>query len=298
MVQVINDFLDYLKSIRNYSEYTIINYNDDLKKYINYLERECLDYKDIEYTDIRGYLIYLKEEEQEKNSSICRNLSALRSFYNYLVNKEKLDNNPFVYVSGPKKELRLPRYFEYNELEELFLVPDTKTPLGQRDLLILEFLYASGVRVSELVNIKIKDIDMSERKVIILGKGKRMRVAYFGEHARNILKVYLNDGYKKLNKNNLEYMLINNKGTQLTERGVRDILSRIIKKTSLNKNISPHMLRHTFATHLLNEGCDILSVQKLLGHESINATGIYTHVTTSHLKEVYYKNFPRARMKK
>lgn len=292
------DFLDYIKNIRNYSNYTVTNYEEDLKKYKEYLERENLNYLDIEYSDIRLYLMYLKEEKKEKNSSICRNLSALRTFYNYLLNKEVTDKNPFIYIEGPKKEKRLPRYFEYNELEELFNVPDIKTPYGQRDLLILEMLYATGTRVGELVNIKVSDINTMERSIIILGKGNKERIVHYGEYASDILKIYLKDGYKKINKDNIDYLFINNKKTKLTERGVRTILTKIIKQTSLKKNISPHMLRHSFATHLLNEGCDILSVQKLLGHESIAATGIYTHVTTDHLKEVYYNSFPRAKMNK
>ena len=291
------DFLEYLKYQRNYSKYTVTNYEEDLKNYKEYLEREHLNYLNIEYSDIRLYLMYLKEDRHEKNSSICRNLSALRTFYNYLLNKGITNNNPFIYIEGPKKEKRLPRYFEYNELEELFKVPDTKTPYGKRDMLILEMLYATGVRVGELVNIKVKDINKDERVIHILGKGNKERIVHFGEYARDSLDDYLENAYNKLNTNNIEYLFINNKKTKLTERGVRDILTRIIKKTSLKKNISPHMLRHTFATHLLNEGCDILSVQKLLGHESIAATGIYTHVTTEHLKEVYYNAFPRAKMK-
>ena len=291
------DFLEYLKYQRNYSKYTVTNYEEDLNNYKEYLEREHLNYLNIEYSDIRLYLMYLKEDRHEKNSSICRNLSALRTFYNYLLNKGITNNNPFIYIEGPKKEKRLPRYFEYNELEELFKVPDTKTPYGKRDMLILEMLYATGVRVGELVNIKVKDINKDERVIHILGKGNKERIVHFGEYARDSLDDYLENAYNKLNTNNIEYLFINNKKTKLTERGVRDILTRIIKKTSLKKNISPHMLRHTFATHLLNEGCDILSVQKLLGHESIAATGIYTHVTTEHLKEVYYNAFPRAKMK-
>lgn len=291
------DFLEYLKYQRNYSKYTVTNYEEDLKNYKEYLEREHLNYLNIEYSDIRLYLMYLKEDRHEKNSSICRNLSALRTFYNYLLNKGITNNNPFIYIEGPKKEKRLPRYFEYNELEELFKVPDTKTPYGKRDMLILEMLYATGVRVGELVNIKVKDINKDERVINILGKGNKERIVHFGEYARDSLDDYLENAYNELNTNNIEYLFINNKKTKLTERGVRDILTRIIKKTSLKKNISPHMLRHTFATHLLNEGCDILSVQKLLGHESIAATGIYTHVTTEHLKEVYYNAFPRAKMK-
>lgn len=159
-------------------------------------------------------------------------------------------------------------------------------------------LYATGLRVGELVNIKIKDIKKDERTILVLGKGGKERFCHYGEYAEDILEIYLKDGYKKLNTNNIEYLLINNKKTKLTERGVRDILTRIIKKTNLTKNISPHMLRHSFATHLLNEGCDIVSVQELLGHESISATQIYTHVTTDRLKEVYYNSFPRAKIEK
>ena len=293
----IETFVEYLKYQRNYSDYTITSYKDDLNLYKEYLEREGLDYKKVEYTDLRNFLRYLKEEKKEKNSSMCRNLSALRTFYNYLITKEETDSNPFIYINGPKKEKRLPRYFEYNELEELFSVPDLKDPFGQRNRLILELLYASGMRVGELVNVKVKDINMYDLTIKILGKGNKERLVHFGEYAKEILELYLKDGYKKLNENNIDYLLINNKHTKLTERGVRDILDKIIKQTDISKHISPHMLRHTFATHLLNEGCDILSVQKLLGHESISATGIYTHVTTDHLKSVYYNNFPRAKMK-
>ncbi len=289
-------FLDYLTYQRNYSNYTVTSYKEDLNTFRIYLQKENLKYSNVEYSDIRLYLMYLKEEKNEKNSSICRNLSAIRSFYNYLIFKNIIEKNPFNYVAGPKKEKRLPRYFEYNELEQLFSIPDTKTSFGQRDSLILELLYATGVRVGELVNIKLNDINLEERTIIILGKGNKERITHFGEYAEDILKIYLQDGYKKINKNNLDYLFINNKSTKLTERGVRDILNRIIKKTTLNKNISPHMLRHSFATHLLNEGCDILSVQKLLGHESISATQIYTHVTTDHLKEVYFNVFPRAKI--
>ena len=160
----IEQFMDFLKYQRNYSDYTITSYKDDLEIYNKYLILNGLDYKSIEYSDIRYYLKYLKEQRGEKNSSICRNLSALRTFYNYLLTSNITKTNPFVYVNGPKKEKRLPRYFEYNELEELFNQPDLKTPFGQRNRLILEMLYATGVRVGELVNIKVKDINQTEKQ--------------------------------------------------------------------------------------------------------------------------------------
>ena len=238
--------------------------------------------------------MYLKDEKCENNSSIDRKLSALRGFYKFLANEGVIQNNVFSLMSGLKKEKKLPRYFEYNELEELFNVSDLKTPLGQRDRLILEMLYGTGVRVGELVAIKVSDIDLGSRTILILGKGNKERRVTYGEYCDEILKLYLNDGYQKLNIKNTLYLFLNSRGEVITERGVRYVLDQIIKNTSLNKSISPHVLRHSFATHLLNEGCDLLTVQKLLGHESISATQIYTHVTTDRLKEVYYNSFPRA----
>ena len=163
-------------------------------------------------------------------------------------------------------------------------------------MLLLEMLYATGVRVGELVNIKVSDIDLGRRNILILGKGNKERYVTYGEYCEDALKLYLSDGYIVLNSKKSDYLFLNNNSGQLTERGVRYILDQLIKKTDINKNISPHMIRHSFATHLLNQGCDLLTVQKLLGHESIKATQIYTHVTTDRLKEVYYKSFPRAKI--
>lgn len=294
----VEEFLDYLIYQRNYSKYTEENYRNDLMEYFSFLAREKLNYKKIVYSDVRFYLMYLKDEKKEKNSSINRKLSTLRSFYKYLQNKNEVKVNAFSYISGLKNEKKLPRYFEYNELEELLSVSDITKPLGQRDQLLLELLYATGVRVGELVNIKLTDISRQDQTIIVLGKGNKERIASFGDYAKESLELYLKDGYQKLNIHNSSYLFLNNQGGPLTERGVRYILDKIIKKTSLNKHISPHMLRHSFATHLLNEGCDLLSVQALLGHESISATQIYTHVTTDRLKEVYYHSFPRAKMPK
>ncbi len=295
MINYLNKFVDYLKYEKNYSNYTISSYRDDILEYFRYLERENLIYNEIQYSDLRFYLMYLKDEKKDSNSSIDRKISALRGFYNYLANIGVISNNVFLLVTGLKKEKKLPRYFEYNELEELFEVPDLKSALGQRDRLILEMLYATGLRVGELVNIKISDINLADRKILVVGKGNKEREVTYGDYCHEILLLYLNDGYQMLNKNNELYLFLNNNGIKITERGVRYILDKIIKVTSLNKSISPHVLRHSFATHLLNEGCDLLTVQKLLGHESISATQIYTHVSMDHLKDVYYKNFPRAK---
>lgn len=295
MIEQLEKYIDYLQYEKNYSDYTVNSYKSDILEYFDYLNRENIKYNKVEYSDLRFYLMYLKDSKNDSNSSIDRKLSALRGFYNYLATNGIVSSNVFYLISGLKKDKKLPRYFEYNELEELFNIPDLRRPLGQRDRLILEMLYATGVRVGELVNVKISDIDLSRRIILILGKGNKEREVTYGEYCDEILRLYLSDGYKKLNTKNETYLFLNNNGRVITERGVRYVLDQIIKKTSLNKSISPHVLRHSFATHLLNEGCDLLTVQKLLGHESISATQIYTHVSTERLKEVYYNNFPRAK---
>ena len=172
----LDSFLEYLKYQKNYSEYTILNYHNDIVEYLDFIKREGLDYRTIEYSDLRFFLMYLKDEKKDDNTSINRKLSSLRGFYKYMANEGIVKSNVFSLVNGPKKSKKLPRYFEYNELEELFLVPDLSTPIGQRDALLLEMLYATGVRVGELVNIKVKDIDLGRRSILILGKGNKERL--------------------------------------------------------------------------------------------------------------------------
>ena len=291
-MRYLEEYLKYLKYQKNYSQETIDSYEEDLVEFLDFISSENLELFTIQYEDVRFYLMKL-DEKKNKASTVSRKLSSLRGFYKFLINNNYIKNNPFTLIKTPRKEKKLPRFFYYNELEEMFNSIDITTPLGQRNRLILEVLYASGVRVSELVNIKLKDINDEEIKV--LGKGNKERITRIGDYAREILDLYLSEGYKELNKDNSEYLFLNNNGKKLTTRGIRFILDEIIRNTNVKKKISPHMLRHSFATHLLNEGCDILSVQELLGHESLTATAIYTHVSTDRLKDVYFKTHPRAR---
>lgn len=291
-MKYLEEYLKYLKYQKNYSQETIDSYEEDLVEFLDFLKKENINLLDVKYDDVRFFLMELNDKKN-KASTISRKLSSLRGFYKFLINRDYIKNNPFTLIKTPRKEKKLPRFFYYNELEEMFNSIDISDALGQRNRLILEVLYASGVRVSELVNIKLKDINDEEIKV--LGKGNKERITRIGDYAREILDLYLSDGYKELNKNNSEYLFLNKNGNKLTTRGIRYILDEIIKNTNVKKKISPHMLRHSFATHLLNEGCDILSVQELLGHESLTATAIYTHVTTDRLKDVYFKTHPRAR---
>ena len=183
---MLDSYLDYLLYQKSYSKYTVNSYKADIIEFLNYCKKECIDYEKIEYSDTRLYLMYLKDARGDNNSSINRKLSSLRGFYKYLVNKNIIENNVFALLNGQKKSKKLPRYFEYNELEELFKVPDTSKAIGQRDLLILEMLYATGVRVGELVNIKLKDINKSDRKILIFGKGSKERNVEYGEYCEDI----------------------------------------------------------------------------------------------------------------
>lgn len=291
-MKYLSEYLEYLKYQKNYSDETIHSYSIDIEEFLDYINSECINICEVGYDVVKAWLIHL-DEKKNKSTTVSRKISSLRGFYKYLINNKVMNSNPFSLVSLPKKERHLPRFFYYNELEEMFQVPKLNTALGQRDRLLLEMLYATGVRVSELVNIKVSDINGEEIKV--LGKGNKERIVEFGDYAESILELYLNEGYKSLNVKKSEYLFLNNRGGKLTTRGVRYILDNIINKTTIDKKISPHMLRHTFATHLLNEGCDLLTVQELLGHESLTATSIYTHITNDRLKEVYFKCHPRAK---
>lgn len=283
----IEKYLEYLKIQKNYSINTIEGYEEDIEFFKKFLDKNSYNFLEVEYKDIRQFFNYMDSLKLSKNT-ISRKISSLRNFYKYLARNNYIKYNPFSLTKGPKKNKLLPKFLYYNELEEMFNVCDTTTFYGLRDRLILEILYATGIRVGELEYMKIKDINFYENKIKILGKGNKERIVYFGEYTREILDLYLK---QRTDKN--EYLLINNHKERLTSRGIRYILNKIIAKTSIETKISPHMLRHTFATHMLNEGCDLLSVQELLGHESLRATQVYTHVTNDRLKDVYLKTHPR-----
>ncbi len=294
-IKELPSYLEYLEYHRNYSIKTVDNYSRDLENYENYLEENNLNYKKITYNDARQYLIYLSETQKLKASSLGRHISALRSFYNYLVREEIIEKNVFSLLKMPKKEQRLPKFFYYNEIEDLLNASLGDTPKEIRSALLLEMLYGTGLRVSELVHIKLEDINFKDRQIQVLGKGNKERIAYYNEKVDEKLDRYLKESRPLLLKGkNSPYLFVNQQGGALSVKSVQDFLKEIIDKTSLQKNISPHMLRHSFATHLLNEGCDLLSVQKLLGHESLSATGIYTHITNDRLKDIYLKSHPRA----
>ena len=294
MEKNIVNFEKYLNIERNYSNYTIKNYLIDITEFITYCNNFNKNYLNIKYTDIKSYLTHLYEKKY-KSTTISRKISALRTFYAFLYDKNIVDKNVFEYITLPKKEKRLPKYLSNDDIDEIFKIIDISTPLGIRNRLILELLYGSGLRVSELCNIKLSDIDFSNKSIRIIGKE---RIVYYGEPCKRIIDLYLNGTRDEiLGKNKNEYLIIGNKKSNksLSVRSVELILNNIIESTSLNKKASPHTLRHTFATHLLNDGCDILIVKELLGHSSLDTTGIYTHISNERLRKVYLNNHPRAK---
>ena len=286
----LDDFYKYLEN-KGYSNNTILSYQKDLNQFKDYCKN--ISIKKIDYNFIRSYLQFLHNKKYT-NKSIARHISSLKSFFKYLTKTEVIKENPCLLISNPKIEKKLPNYINYNDLEVLFSIPDKNDVLGLRNLLILELLYSCGVRVSELVNIKLSDIDFSNDRILILGKGNKERFVLYGKVCSKLLNEYLNKSRSKLNKDS-DYLLLNKFGNKITDRAIRMIIDDIVKKSSLKLNISPHTLRHTFATHLLNEGADLKIVQELLGHENISTTGIYTHVSNEHLRKVYLDAHPRAR---
>lgn len=289
-MKYIDEFLEYLTVIKKHSAYTIKNYRVDLLEFYQFNKKDILNIdKDI----VNKYMQYLYDKKYSK-TTISRRLSSLRSFYNYLYNNGVITKNFFTMVKNPKKEHSLPKFVKDIDIDKLFMIPDTSTSLGQRNLLIMRMLYSTGVRVSELVNIKIADINTSERTILVLGKGSKERIVLFGNNTLEILNLYLNDGRYKLDKKKNDYLFLNKDGNRLSSRYVREIINDLVIKGSVEMHISPHMLRHTFATDMLNNGADLVSVKELLGHESLNTTSIYTHVSDEMIKEVYNKAHPRA----
>ena len=289
-MKYIEEFLEYLLVIKKHSLHTINNYRIDLCEFLEFNKNKILD---INKDDVSKYMQYLYDKDVSK-STIARRLSSLRSFYNYLYKKEYIDKNYFSNIKNPKRDNSLPKLVKEIDVDKMFGIPNTRNPLGQRNLLILRMLYATGVRVSELVNIKLSDININERTIRILGKGSKERIVVFGYNTKEILELYLNNGRYKLSRGDNNYLFLNKDGNRLSDRYVREIIDDIIIKASMQIHVSPHMLRHTFATGMLNNGADLVSVKEILGHESLNTTSIYTHVSDDKIREIYNKAHPRA----
>lgn len=290
-MKYINKYLEYLSAVKKHSIYTINSYKIDLMELYDF----NTDYINIDENGVRNYLEYLYSKGLNRNS-IARKISSIRGLYQYLQKEGIIKVNLFKEVISPKRKEGLPKYVKQNDIEKMFLCFDKDDALGKRNALILEMLYATGVRIGELVNIKINDINLYDRTIKIRGKGRKERIVIYGSFCEDALNCYLQDGRGSLEKKGKsEYLFLNKNGTRLSSRYIRKIIDDVVRICEIDYHISPHTLRHTFATDMLNNGADLMTVKELLGHSSINTTGIYTHVSNEQLKKVYNFAHPRSK---
>lgn len=290
MKKEIEQFLTYLRAEKNASEHTVKNYAVDLRDFSAFAGE--LAPETIEYTHVRNFLAHLKDREFSQ-SSISRKLACLRSFFKYMAREQLLTANPASNIATPKREKKLPEFLNQDEMNKLINAASDATKAGRRDRAIIETLYSTGMRVSELMGLNISDLDFVAGTLKVQGKGKKERMVPVGGTAVRAAEAYLGDR-SETEKQPSSPLFLNKNGTRLTDRSVRRILIKYAKRAGITKDISPHTIRHTFATHLLDRGADLRSVQDLLGHENLSTTQIYTHVTTKRLKDAYEKAHPRA----
>ena len=286
MWRFIEKFIRYIDIEKNYSVHTQLNYRLDLEEFGGFLKDVGVER--IDYLFLRKYLARLKEKGLA-HKSINRKLSCLRSFFKFLLREGLLKANPMVSVSSPKQEKRLPVFLSEEEVVKLIESVLPKDERGLRDRALLETFYSTGMRISEVVSLDIDDIDFLGNIVKVMGKGKKERIVPIGEHALSALRRYVG-----ARKKESEALFLNKNSRRISSRGVRNIVQKYIRLAGLRQGISAHTFRHSFATHLLNRGADLRSVQELLGHANLSTTQIYTHLTTDRLKSVYDKAHPRA----
>lgn len=302
MLSEIKDFLDHLQFDHGYSLKTVESYGRDIEQFYKLIFEQGVDITDVDAGIIRNYLSQLMMNGLSKRS--CqRKVAALRHYYSYLLNKNIVEDNPFLYIDPLKQEKRLPSVLYLEQIEEVFKRNRERTDaLMWRDQAIIELLYATGVRASEFVNIRICDVDLKQRTIRIMGKGRKERMVVFSQSSKETLEHYLDDvrpgiaGKNHLEFNN-EYLFLNASGEKLTVRGLQYILEDIEKKIGTNYGLHPHIFRHSFATHLLEGGADLRVIQELLGHESLNTTQIYTHVSEEQILDQFHAHHPRAHKK-
>jgi tyrosine recombinase XerC len=294
MKREINEFLEYLRHERNASAHTIAGYGHDLAQFTAYLDEKEIPLRKADNIQIRGFMAHLHERKLKK-STLARKLAAVRSFYQFGVKKKWIAENPARVVATPKQEKHIPSFLSEEEMAGFLEVPPSGKPLDLRDQAALELLYATGIRVSELVGINLEDVSFGERLVRVRGKGKKERLVPFGRVADERLSKYLEARPLLLGENIGERaMFLNYQGGRITSRSVERIVDKYIRLTAVKRKISPHSLRHSFASHLLSRGADLRVIQELLGHESLATTQKYTHLDLGHLMEVYRKSHPRS----
>ncbi len=306
MEQLLTQFLEHLRYERNVSEHTLRNYASDLNQFLDHLspphpqtsKRFPVDIARIDHVTIREWLSTL-HSAQKKKSSVARKLAALRTFFQFAVREGLLELNPAKLVSTPRLEKKLPQHLSIEEAIKFIETPDVETDLGKRDRAMLELMYATGVRVSELTKMGLADVDFKNRLIRVTGKRRKERIVPFGEEAQDALQKYLEVRGDILNaapisERDQDALFLNYQGTRITTRSVGRMVEKYIRICAGMHNISPHALRHSFATHLLDSGADLRDIQELLGHARLSSTQIYTHVSMEKLIEVYDKAHPKA----
>jgi len=301
LVKHVEDFLTHLRVEKSASSLTLISYRTDLAQFFEFTAAHCQVDKDAIPLDCLNHLVVREYITQMQKHSFCRStmarkLAALRSFVKYLCRENVLAGNPIANISTPKLEKKLPRFLYPVETSLLMEAPNTSQVAGLRDKAILETLYAAGVRVSELVGINIPDLELDERWIRIRGKGGKERLAPLGQHALDAIENYVRSARPYLlaaSDTATEALFLNKSGTRLSARSIRNIINKYVDQLALNQKVSPHTLRHSFATHMLNEGADLRSVQELLGHVKLSTTQIYTHLTKDRIKTIHNETHPR-----
>ncbi|WP_280768992.1 tyrosine recombinase XerC [Salipaludibacillus daqingensis] len=293
----VKKFMDYLQIEKRASIHTINNYQKDIEDFDRFVMQQLRkSIAVVSYVDIRSYLTSLHNKSYARKT-VARKISSLRSFWSFLVRENLVDKNPFQVVTTPKLEKKLPSFFYENEMQTIFDSINVKTDLGKRNLALVEVLYGTGIRVSECVGLNIEDYDKELGTLLIQGKGRKERYVPVGSYAIGALDVYLSETRTKLiAKGNAptDAIFLSYRGWKLEARSIRKILNKIVNDAAVSSKMSPHSLRHSFATHLLNEGADLRTVQELLGHSELSSTQVYTHVTKDRLREVYRSSHPRA----
>jgi integrase/recombinase XerC len=295
--KAITQFHDFLKNEKNVSNHTLKSYMNDLNDLFDFLENENItNIKDVDFFILRGFVTTLFDRELAK-STIERKIACLKSFFNFLSKKEIIKSSPAKMLKFPKKEKKLFNVFNIDDILNLLELPDKSEPAGMRDALILELLYGTGIRVSELVGINIPDIDFSGQRVRIRGKGKKERILPLADLHIKMINKYLKTREKICPGYIIkgDFLLINKLGTRLSDRSVRRIIEKYLKQAGLPLDFSPHSFRHSFATHLLEGGADLRVIQSLLGHSSLSTTQKYTHLNLTELLRVYDKTHPKAK---
>lgn len=286
MKETLENYRNYLKYERNYSDNTVSAYMNDLNKYAEFLK------KDILMSTTEDLEKYLKHINDLQSTTVAHKITSIKSYFNYNIKRGVVRHNPANKVSRPKLVKHLPEYLTEEEVNKLLDV-EVKSPYDFRNKTILELLYSSGIRISELVNIKTSNYDSEECLIRIMGKGSKERIVPLGDYAIGIMNDYMNNYRPLINKKHIDYVFINNRGDKISRQFIFKVIKKEALKKGIKKDISPHTLRHTFATHLLKNGADLRIIQELLGHENISTTQIYTHVTNNKLKSDYETYFPK-----